>query len=55
MTIVVKNNGNNFLPLNNCILFFKLFFFFVILFKKVEICDGLVKFKHGYRETRIWN
>ena len=21
----------------------------------VKICDGLVKFKHGYRETRIWN
>ena len=24
-------------------------------FELVKICDGLVKFKHDYRETRVWN
>ena len=25
------------------------------LFRPVKICDGLVEFKHDYRETRVWN
>ena len=82
--LCTKNNGNNFLTLEQLHTFFKLFFFeIVILFSNtvhygydisphkkvtsqrpqtsknslgpVKICDGQVKFKHGYRETRIWN
>ena len=84
VTIVTKNNGNNFLTLEQLHTFFKLFFFKLwfyspilftmdmisVLTRKslvrgpqtsknslglVKICDGLVKFKYVYRETRIWN
>ena len=83
-TVVTKNNGNNFLTLEQLhtffnLFFFKLWFYSPILFTMdmisvltrkslvrgpqtsknslglVKICDGLVKFKYVYRETRIWN
>ena len=83
VTFVTKNNGNDFLTLEQLHTFQTFFFQIVILFSNtvhygydisphkkvtsqrpqtsqnslglVKICDGLLKFKHGYRETRIWN
>ena len=83
VTINTKNNGNNFLTLEQLhtffnFFFFKFWFYSPILFTMdmisvhkevtsqrpqtsknplglVNICDRLVKFKHGYRESRICN
>ena len=82
VTFVTKNNGNNFLTLEQLHTFLKLFFSncdFILQYCSlwiyqsskevtsqrsqtsinslglVKICDGLVKFKHGYRATRILN